>query len=104
MESKACLLRERCPHRTAACLVLEPDDGCYVYRYFARIIKAKEKEFKNIIEDAVSKAGTWSRLEYLAIDLRRYVHDKDIQGEYRDKIRSAADVIEELAEFLKDGK
>ena len=61
-------------------------------------------EFREKIEDAVSRAGTWSRLEYLAIDLRRYVHDHDIQGEYRDKIRTAADVIEQLAEFLKDGK
>ena len=56
------------------------------------------------LEENLSKVGTWSKLEYLAIDLRRYVHDNDIQEEYKDKIRTAADVIEELAEFLKDGK
>ena len=56
------------------------------------------------LEENLSKIGTWCKLEYLAIDLRRYVKDHEIEEEYRDKIRTAADVIEELAEFLKDGK
>lgn len=56
------------------------------------------------LEENLSKVGTWSKLEYLAIDLRRYVKDHEIEEVYRDKIRTAADVIEELAEFLKDGK
>lgn len=56
------------------------------------------------LEENLSKVGTWSKLEYLAIDLRRYVKDHEIEKVYRDKIRTAADVIEELAEFLKDGK
>ena len=56
------------------------------------------------LEENLSKIGTWCKLEYLAIDLRRYVNDHEIEEVYRDKIRTAADVIEELAEFLKDGE
>ena len=56
------------------------------------------------INDDLSKVETWNKLEYLAMDLRRYGYDNGIQGDFREKIRTAADVLEELAEFLKDGK
>lgn len=37
-----CPLVSHCQSRTAPCFVMEPDDGCYYYRYFKDLIKRRE--------------------------------------------------------------
>ena len=37
-EDKPCILLNHCPYLTAVCKVSEPDEGCYVYRYFKKLI------------------------------------------------------------------
>lgn len=37
-----CILYPRCPYLTAVCRVSLPDDGCYVYRWFKRLISEDE--------------------------------------------------------------
>lgn len=43
LETK-CLLFEFCNCKTAMCRVYEPDESCYWYRYFEKLIKLKEKK------------------------------------------------------------
>lgn len=38
-----CLLFDDCDFKTAACRVQEPDESCYWYRYFKRLIEQKEE-------------------------------------------------------------
>lgn len=37
-----CPLVSHCQSRTGPCFVMEPDDGCYYYRYFRDLIKRRE--------------------------------------------------------------
>lgn len=39
---KPCPLVSHCQSRTGPCFVMEPDDGCYYYRYFRDLIKRRE--------------------------------------------------------------
>ena len=39
-----CPLFEFCNCKTAMCRVYEPDESCYWYRYFEKLIKLKEKK------------------------------------------------------------
>lgn len=39
-----CPLVSHCQSRTGPCFVMEPDDGCYYYRYFKELIKRREGE------------------------------------------------------------
>ena len=41
-EDKPCILSDHCPYLTAVCKVSEPDEGCYIYRYFKNIIDKDE--------------------------------------------------------------
>lgn len=42
-----CILFPGCPYLTAVCRVSLPDDGCYVYRWFKRLISEDEKVIMN---------------------------------------------------------
>jgi len=46
--NRQCPMFSTCSHRTAACRVLLPDEGCYWYRYFKKRIKEVEKNEKRI--------------------------------------------------------
>lgn len=41
---QACPLFKWCPSKTAACRVCLPDDGCYWYRWFKKLIQEDNKE------------------------------------------------------------
>ena len=41
---KGCPLVSHCQSRTAPCSVMEPDDGCYYYRYFKELIERRDKK------------------------------------------------------------
>ncbi len=41
---QACPLLEWCPSKTATCKVYLPDDGCYWYRWFKKLIQEDNKE------------------------------------------------------------
>ena len=38
-----CPLASHCPNKTGPCFVMEPDDGCYYYRYFKDLINRREE-------------------------------------------------------------
>lgn len=42
-ETQSCFLYRTCPYKTAVCNVRKPDEGCYVYREFKKIIKNQEE-------------------------------------------------------------
>lgn len=39
-----CFLFEDCNFKTAVCRVREPDETCYLYRYFKELIKESENK------------------------------------------------------------
>lgn len=45
-EIKSCQLFEICNCKTAVCRVAEPDESCYWYRYFKRIILVEQNKRK----------------------------------------------------------
>ena len=42
-----CPLFDFCNCKTAACRAMEPDEGCYWYKYFKKLILKNEKTLKN---------------------------------------------------------
>ena len=46
-----CPFVEFCICRTATCRVREPDEGCYLYRYFKDLIERREKENENLAHE-----------------------------------------------------
>lgn len=62
---KSCLLVKHCPNKTATCSVMEPDDGCYYYRYFKKLI---EKEGRTEIEPDMDRCHFINSTYYIDAD------------------------------------